>query len=112
MTRGEVWWADFGIPSGSEPGYSRPAVILSSDRFNRSQIRTVIVCAVTSNLRWATAPGNVELDLGAAGLPKPSVINVSHTRVVDRSRLVESTGSLDEAAMKKVNEGLRLVLGI
>lgn len=110
--RGEVWWADFGEPLGSEPGYRRPAVVVSSDRFNRSRIATVIVSTITSNLRLAAAPGNVELDEGAARLDRASVVNVSQTLVVDRSRLVESIGALDLSAMRRVDDGLRLVLGL
>ena len=112
VARGEVWWVDFGDPSGSEPAYRRPALVVSSDRFNRSRIATVIVSAVTSNLRLASAPGNVELDQGAAGLPKASVVNVSQTMVIDRSRLVEPSGALDPVAMSRVGDGLRLVLAL
>lgn len=112
MSRGEVWWADFGEPLGSESGYRRPALVVSSDRFNRSRISTVIVTALTSNLRLAGAPGNVELAAGAAGLRRDCVVNVSQTMVVDRSRLVEASGSLDTAAMRQVDAGLRLVLGL
>ena len=70
VARGEIWWIDFGVPVGSSPGYHRPAVIISSDRFNRSRIKTAIVAAITSNTRLSREPGNVTLpdDL----LPKPS----------------------------------------
>jgi len=110
--RGEVWWADFGEPVGSEPGYQRPALIVSSDRFNRSRLSTVIVSAVTSNVRLADAPGNVGLDKEAAGLPKPSVVNISQTLVIDRSRLIEIVGSLDPVVMRRVDDGLRLALAL
>lgn len=112
MNRGDVWWIDFGEPLGSEPGYRRPALIVSSDRFNRSRIATVIVTAVTSNLRLAGAPGNVELEAGAAALPKDCVVNVSQTLVVDRSRLVEIIGTLGSVEMRQVDDGLRLALGL
>lgn len=112
VERGEVWWADFGEPVGSEPGYRRPALVVSSDRFNRSRISTIIVTAVTSNLRLGSAPGNVEVEAGAAGLPKDCVVNVSQTLVVDRTRLVKRVGSLDASVMYQVDEGLRLVLGL
>ena len=112
VARGEVWWVDFGDQLGSEPGYRRPALVVSSDRFNRSRISTVIVTAVTSNVRLAAAPGNVGLERGAAGLPKASVVNVSQTLVVDRARLVEASGSLDSITMQSVDEGLRLVLAL
>lgn len=112
VVRGEVWWADFGAPVGSEPGFRRPALVVSSDRFNRSRISTVIVTAMTSNLRLADAPGNVEFESGVVGLTKPSVVNVSQTLVIDRGRLTDVVGRLDSVAMRQVDSGLRLVLGL
>jgi mRNA interferase MazF len=112
VARGEIWWVDFGDPVGSEPGYRRPIVIVSSDRFNRSRIATVIVSAVTSNLRLAGAPGNVFLEAAVAGLPKDSVANVSQILTVDRSRLVDRAGILNRATMATLDYGLRLVLDL
>ncbi|WP_136314201.1 type II toxin-antitoxin system PemK/MazF family toxin [Actinomyces procaprae] len=112
VARGEVWWLDFGDPIGSEPGYLRPALIVSSDRFNRSRIATVIVSAITSNLRLAAAPGNVELERGEAGLPKQCVVNVSQTLVVDRSRLNNRIGAVPMHILARVDDGLRLVLDL
>jgi len=112
VARGEIWWVDFGDPLGSEPGYVRPALVVSSDRFNGSRIRTVIVSAVTSNVRLSAAPGNVELARGVAGLPKDSVVNVSQTLVVDRSRLVSRVGQLPSHHLRRVDDGLRLVLAL
>lgn len=103
---------DFGEPAGSAPRYRRPALVVSSDRFNRSRISTVIVAAVTSNLRLAAAPGNVELPKRAGGLPKPSVVNVSQLLVVDREMLEERIGSLDPPHVRAVDAGLRLVLSL
>ncbi|MGL5810030.1 MAG: type II toxin-antitoxin system PemK/MazF family toxin [Nocardioides sp.] len=110
--RGDVWWVDFGEPVGSEPGFRRPALVVASDRFNRSRIATTIVSAITSNLRLAAAPGNVELATGHADLAKPSVVNVSQTMVVDRVRLLDRSGSLGSTTMRLVDDGLRLVLGL
>lgn len=77
MQRGEIWWASMGMPRGSEPGYRRPVVIVQSNEFNRSRINTVIVAIITSSLRLADAPGNVQISGKGSGLNKPSVINVS-----------------------------------
>lgn len=90
VNRGEAWWADFGDPTGSESGFVRPVIVVSSDRFNNSRIATVMVTAVTSNLRLAAAPGKVELAAGDGGLPKDCVANVSQTLVVDRPRLAQA----------------------
>lgn len=112
MIRGELWWVDFADPagSGSGPGYRRPALIVSSDRFNRSRISTVVVAAVTSNLRMAEAPGNVALpeDL----LPKPSVVNVSQLLTVDRDVLDRRIAVAPAASVQAVDAGLRLVLAL
>ena len=112
MTRAEVWWVDFGEPIGSEPAYRRPALIVSSDRFNRSRLATVIVAPLTSNLRLADAPGNVAIDADEGGLDKDSVVNVSQTMVIDRQRLLAASGSLTTRSMRAVDDGLRLVLAL
>ena len=112
MKRGEVWWVDFGVPVGSEPGWQRPAVVVSSDLFNRSRIATVLVAPVTSTMQRAEAPGNVAMPAGAAGLPKPSVVNVSSLNVIDRSRLIERSGAVTADVMTDIDDGLRLVLSL
>ena len=82
--RGEVWWASMREPVGSEPGLRRPVVVISSDEFNRSRIRTVLVAAVTGNLALAEAPGNVTVDALESGLPRDSVVNVSKVATLDK----------------------------
>lgn len=112
MNRGELGWVDFGRPRGSEPGYRRPALVISSNRFNRSRIRTVIVAAVTSNMQLAEAPGNVALDGPRNPLPKPSVVNVSQVLTVDRDDLQAPVGNLAARDLRAVDDGLRLVLSL
>lgn len=112
VSRGELWWVDFGEPDGSAPGYRRPAVVVSSDRFNLSRLATVVVAAVTSNLRLAQAPGNVALTTAGSGLPKESVVNVSQLLTIDRRLLDEQAGVLSTAHMRAVDDGLRLVLSL
>ncbi|MGD9525927.1 type II toxin-antitoxin system PemK/MazF family toxin [Pseudonocardia sp.] len=98
--------------AGSRSAYRRPALVVSSNRFNRSRISTVLVAAVTSNLRLAAAPGNVTLPRHAGSLPKPSVVNVSQLLTVDRVTLDQRIGALDPAYVRAVDDGLRLVLGL
>lgn len=86
--------------------------MISSNRFNRSRIRTVIVAAVTSNMRLAEAPGNVTLDGAGSPLPKPSVVNVSQLLTVDRSVLDDRVGAVAPSVLRSVDHGLRLVLGV
>ena len=112
MKRGEIWWATLRSPRASEPGFRRPVLIVQSDAFNQSRIRTLLAVVLTSNIRLADAPGNVELTAKHSGLPKPSVANVSQVVTLDKSYLTERVGELDERIMKSVDAGLRLVLSL
>lgn len=111
IAQGEVWWADIDPPTGSGPGFRRPVVVVQGDSFNRSTIRTVVCVALTSNLRWADAPGNVALNARVTGLPKDSVANVTQLVTLDRSFLAERTGSLPAATLDLVLSGVDQVLG-
>jgi mRNA interferase MazF len=77
IARGDVWWADLPVPVGSGPGLRRPVVVVQGDAINNSRIATVVCVPLTSNVKWAKAPGNVLLSQSATGLPKESVANVS-----------------------------------
>lgn len=88
MTRGEVWWADLGLPFGSEPGFEQPVLIVQADAFNRSRIGTTLIVPFTTNTRLADAPGNVFAEQDATGLSKPSVIVVSQLTAIDKERLL------------------------
>lgn len=110
IQRGEVWWADLGDPRGSAPGFRRPVLVVQSDAFNRSRISTVVVIAITSNLRLLDAPGNVLLSARSSGLSRDSVANVSQIVTVDRDVLTERVSQLDAAAMMAIGRGMRMVL--
>ena len=110
MQRGEIWWATLSEPTGSEPGYSRPVLVIQDDAFNRSRIQTVIVVAITKNVELAKAPGNVLLPRKSTGLPYESLANVSQVITVDKSFLSERVGSLPDDLQEQVDAGLRLVL--
>lgn len=112
MKRGEVWWASLPDPVGSGPGLRRPVVIVQSNAFTESRIATVIVAVVTSNLALAEAPGNVRLAKSESGLPQPSVINVSQLITVDKSILTGKVKSLPSSVMRRVEDGIRLVLSL
>jgi mRNA interferase MazF len=109
--QGEVWWADLGEPLGSEPGFRRPVVVVQGDSFNRSRISTVVCVPLTSNLRWADAPGNVALEAAITGLPKDSVANVSQIVTIDKASLTERAGTLPDAKLELVLAGIDVVLG-
>ena len=112
IQRGEIRWAALRDPVGSEPGYRRPILVVSSDRFNRSRIATVVGVAVTSNLRVAAAPGNVLIQRGTSGLARDSVVNVSQVATLNKTALSESVGKLDAETMRMVEEGIALVLDL
>lgn len=110
INQGDVFWIDLGEPSGSEPGYRHPHVVIQNNVFNRSRINTVVVCALTSNLRRAQAPGNVLLEKEEANLPKQSVVNVSHLFTVDKRDLDEKIGTLSHPRVRQILDGIRLVI--
>lgn len=112
IRRGEIWWAELGDPAGSAPGFRRPVLVVQADAFNRSAIGTVIVAGLTSSLRLLDAPGNVLLTRRASGLPKDAVINVSQLAALDRGALDERVGTVPAATMRRVDDGLRLVLSL
>jgi mRNA interferase MazF len=85
---------------------------VQSDPFNRSRIATTVVCLITSNLSRAHAPGNVSLNAGAAGLSKPSVVNISQVYTVDKAELEERIGELPPGAVQAIRKGLGLLLDI
>lgn len=111
ISQGEVWWADLPEPSGSEPGFRRPVVVVQGDAFNRSRIATVVCVPLTSNLRWAEAPGNVLLASKVTGLPKDSVANVSQLVTLGKSSLTDRVGKLSKARLELVLFGIDAVLG-
>lgn len=109
VRQGQVYWLDFGVPSGSTPADRHPCVVVQNDVFNRSGIATTVVCLVTSNLTRAKAPGNVLLKKGEAGLSKAGVVNVSQILTVDKTELVEYSGNLSTSSSAAVREGLHLL---
>jgi mRNA interferase MazF len=111
ISQGEVWWADLGEPTGSGPGHRRPVVIVQCDALNQSRVGTVVCVPLTSNLKWADAPGNVLLAARTTGLAKDSVANVSLIVAVDRSQLAECVGKLAQRQLELVLAGIDVVLG-
>ncbi len=112
MQRGDIWWADLGLVKGSGPSKRRRVLVVQSDPFNDSAICTVMVAVVTSNLRLAGAPGNVIVAPKLSQLKNDSVVNVSQVITIDKSSLTEQSGAVDGRTMRKVEEGLRLSLGL
>lgn len=110
IRQGDVYWLDLGAPSGAGPGFRHPHVVVQNDLFNRSRLQTVVVCALTSNLKRAEAPGNVLLRAGEANLPKDCVVNVSQVFTVDKDELSDRVGILAPEQLQAVLDGLALLL--
>ncbi len=99
-------------PVGSEAGRRRPVLVISSDDFNRSRIRTVLVAAMTGNPGLSEAPGNVLVEAVESGLPRDSVVNVSQLATLDKGYLGELVGSLGTRTMLAIDDGLRMSLAL
>jgi len=110
IRQGDVYWIDLGSPSGPGPGYRHPYVVVQSDLFNASRIATVVVCALTSNVKRAEAPGNVRLEKSEGGLQKESVVNVSQLFTVDKADLSEKAGTLTSRRILEILDGIQIVL--
>jgi mRNA interferase MazF len=112
ISRGSIWWTDLGPSRGSAPALLRPAVVVSSDRYNASRLGTVIVAALTATPRLAALPGNVPVAAEVSGLPKDSVVNVTQLVTVDRIDLEDEVGTLPAWVIGQIDAGLRQVLGL
>ncbi len=110
VNQGDVYWIELGEPMGSEPGYRHPHLVIQNNVFNRSRINTIVVCALTSNLKRAKAPGNVLLKNGEANLSKPSVVNISQIVTVDKSQLDEYIGSVSIKRINEILKGVKLLI--
>lgn len=109
IRQGDVYWVELDEPVGSGPGYRHPHVVIQNDVFNASRMGTTIVCALTSNLKRAQAPGNVLLAEGEGNLPKQSVVVLSQLLTVDKAQLVEYIGAVPGRRIQEIVDGLRLL---
>ncbi len=110
ISQGDIFWVRFVEPSGSIPDYRHPYLVVQNNLFNSSRINTIVVCALTSNLKRAKAPGNVLLRKGEANLPKRSVVNISQLFAVDKSFLIKKIGTLSDNRMEEVIEGIQFLI--
>jgi mRNA interferase MazF len=109
INQGDIYWIELEEPSGSSTGYSHPYVVIQNNVFNQSRIHTVVVCALTSNLKRASAPGNALLEAGEGNLSKQSVVVVSQIFTIDKNQLGEYIGSLSKKRIGQIVEGIRLI---
>ena len=111
ISQGDVCWAELPAPTGSGPGYRRPVIVVQGDALNRSRLATVVCVPLTSNLRWADAPGNVLLTARMTGLPKDAVANVSQVVALDRTLLEERVSRVSRARIDLLLAGLDIIVG-
>lgn len=111
ISQGDIWWADLPPPAGSGPGFRRPVVVVQGEQFNRSRIATVVCVPLTSNLKWAMAPGNVPLAARVTGLEKDSVANVSQIVSLDKEQLVKHVGKLSRSQLELLLAGIDILIG-
>lgn len=109
INQGDIYWVPLEEPGGLEPGYTHPHVVIQDDVLNRSRIDTVVVCALTTNMRRAKAPGNVLLETGEANLPRQSVVVVSQVSTVNKTQLGEYIGSLTRQRVDQILAGMRFL---
>ena len=112
IARGELWWADLGLPHGSAPALRRPVLIVSAFQYNRSKLRTVTVVVLTTTRQLAALPGNVAVPADLGGLPHDSVVNVTQVATIDRNTLEERIALLPDWLLAQVDAGLQRVLGL
>jgi mRNA interferase MazF len=110
INRGDIYWIQAEEVLAVERGYyPHPYVVIQDNLFNHSRLNTVVVCALTSNLKEANAPGNLLLDVGEANLPKQSVVVVSKVSAVAKTELGEYIGTLAEERVNQILAGMRFL---
>ena len=109
VNQGDIYWISLIGSDQPEPGYSHPHVVIQANVINRSRIETVVVCALTTNLKRANAPGNVLLEVGEANLPKQSIVVVSQVSTVNKVQLGEYVGSLTEQRVNQILAGMQFL---
>ena len=112
MKRGDIYWVDLGDPMGSEPGFKRPVLVIQSDTFSDSKLATVIVLSLTSNVKIKGMPGCILLAASETGLPKDSLANATQIKTIDKARIEEHVGQIDDATMTMLDGVIKHVLGI
>src|SRR3989339_186566 len=110
IRQGDIFWVELGEPHGSEPGYRHPHVVVQNNVFNKSKLGTVVLCALTSNIARAAAPGNVLLRKGEANLPKTSVANITQLVTLNKTDLKQKIGTLSRVRTDEILSGIRLLL--
>lgn len=109
VNQGDIYWVPLQEPNDLDVGYTHPHVVIQDDVINHSRVNTVVVCALTTNIKRANLPGNVLLEAGEANLAKQSIVVVSQVSTVRKAQLGEYIGSLSKQRVDQILSGMRFV---
>ena len=109
VNQGDIYWAAPRGTIGLETGYTHPQVVIQDNVINQSHVSTVVVCALTTNLKRAKAPGNVLLEAGEGNLPRQSVVVVSQVSTVEKAQQGKYMGSLTQQRIDQILAGMRFL---
>jgi len=107
IKQGDLYWLQATRPDGADTGQPHPYVVIQDDVINQSRVPTIVVCALTTNLRRMAEPGNVLLEAGEANLPKASVVVVSQIEAVAKTAFDSYIGTLAPARVAQIFAGMR-----
>lgn len=109
INQGDIYWVPLPELNDSGSGIIHPQVVIQDDIINRSRIKTVVVCGLTTNMKRISEPGNVLLEAGEANLPKPSIVVVSQISTVNKAQLGEYIGTLSKERVAQIFAGMKFL---
>lgn len=109
INQGDIYWIKAESAETELGFYPHPYVVVQDNLFNHSRVHSVVVCALTTNMKQADAPGNVRLEPGEANLPKPSIVVVSKISAVPKTQLGDFVGTLSEQRVQQILAGIRFL---
>ena len=110
IQKGSIYWVNFTGNHDSGEKELRPCLVIQNDVLNESRLNTTVVVAITSVPEFGKLPGNVIIKEGEAGMPWQGVVNVSQVMSLEKSKIEEAIGSLPGELMKKVCDGLKMIM--
>lgn len=107
--QGDIYWLELEEDNLFGAEHPHPYVVIQDDVINRSRVETVVLCALTTNMKKASLPGNILLDIGEANLPKQSIVVVSQVVSVEKATLGEYIGSLSGKRIQEIFSGMKFL---
>ncbi len=110
IRQGDLYWVQLSGEVDMEPRIPHPHVVIQQDTLNQNPtVGTVVICALTTNARKISIPGNVLLELGEANLPRQSAVEVSKVSTIEKTQLGQYIGTLSEQRVSQILAGIRFV---